>query len=551
MCSEDRRRTRPPANLLARLAFCRYPHDTMTRYGLASLLLAGTMACAPTRTTPTAPVPTPPSRSRAMPTADELRRDLTVFSADSFRGREAGTADERRAARFLADRLAALGVEPAGDSGFYQRVPLISRRLTEATRFTIVAPSGQTVVTPGEQLVPLTSFGPGAPLPRTTADGDLVFAGYGLTRADLGRNDFAGLNAQGKVVVVVISAPAGVDDATRNSLESESAIGDRLFRLASLRPAAIIFLLTGKAGQNLALGLPDMLRSMSQRTDAMDQSDSLRTLPMVLLGRLELNRALLPAGWPNDDRAQLLTGRRFSGRVEQRVQEITSYNIVGIVRGIDPALRGSYVAYGAHYDHLGILPAENGDSIANGADDDGSGSMALLAIARTFTVSTPRPRRSILFVWHTAEEKGLLGSEYFSTHSTVPMASIVGQINADMIGRNGGDTVFVVGPSAAPNGQGRRIGAMLDSVNAAMARPLVFDRTWDDPEHPERIYERSDHYSYARQGVPIVFLTGPLHADYHRVSDDASRVNYESLARITSLLYEAGLAMANATRPPR
>ena len=527
----------------------------MTRLGLSFALLLATAACASGGATPSTSTPAPASgpaaRAANAPTADELRRDVAVFASDSFRGREAGTADALRAARFIADRLASLGVEPAGDSGYYQRVPLVSRRFSDSTRFIITSAAGRTVVMPGEQLIPLTSFGPGAPLPKNVAEGDLVFAGYALTRPDLGRNDFAGLNVQNKVVVVVNGAPAGVDDATRAQLESEGAVGDRLFRLASLRPAAIIFLMTGKAGENLALGVPDMLRGMSHADDVANQSDEMRIIPMVLLGRLEQNAALLPAGWPSDDRAQLLPGRRFSARVQERLEPVTAYNVVGVVRGIDPVLRDTYVAYGAHYDHLGILPSEKGDSIANGADDDASGSMGILAIARAFASASPRPRRSILFVWHTAEEKGLLGSEFFTTHSTVPMMSIVAQINADMIGRNGGDSVFIVGPNAAPNGQSRRMGAIVDSVNATMPRPLVFDRTWDDPEHPEHIYERSDHYSYAKQGVPVVFLTGPIHADYHRVSDEASRINYESLTRISQLLYETGRAIANSTRLPK
>ena len=539
---------------LARPASCHYPHAIMTQLRLSLALILATAACASGGATPSTSTPSatrPTARANNAPTTAELRRDVAVFASDSFRGREAGTPDGLRAARFLADRLASIGVEPAGDSGYYQRVPLISRRFSDSTRFVITAPTGQTVVTPGQQLIPLTSFGPGAPLPKNVAEGELVFAGYALTRPDLGRNDFAGLNVQNKVVVVVNGAPAGVDDATRAQLESEGAVGDRLFRLASLRPAAIIFLLTGKAGENLALGVPDMLRGMSHAADVAAQSDEMRVIPMVLLGRLEQNAALLPDGWPSDDRAQLLTGRHFSARVQERYEPLTSYNIAGVVRGVDPVLRDTYVAYGSHYDHLGILPAENGDSIANGADDDASGSMALLAIARAFATSSPKPRRSILFVWHTAEEKGLLGSEYFTTHSTVPMSSIVAQINADMVGRNTGDTVFIVGPNAAPNGQSRRLGAIVDSVNAAADRPLVFDRTWDDPAHPEHIYERSDHYSYAKQGVPVVFFTGPLHADYHRVTDEASRINYESLTRVTGLLYEVGRALAASSQLPK
>ena len=145
---------------------------------------------------------------------------------------------------------------------------------------------------------------------------------------------------------------------------------------------------------------------------------------------------------------------------------ITGYNVVAVVRGSDPSLRNTYVAYGAHYDHVGILNPVNGDSIANGADDDGSGSVALLAIARVMQQAPVKPRRSVLFVWHIGEEKGLLGSSWFTEHPTVPIDSIVAQLNADMIGRNADTLLYVVGPLAAPNNQSKRLGAILDSVNA-------------------------------------------------------------------------------------
>ena len=157
----------------------------------------------------------------------------------------------------------------------------------------------------------------------------------------------------------------------------------------------------------------------------------------------------------------------------------------------------------------------------------------------------------MLFVWHTGEEKGLLGSEYFTSHPTVPLKSIVAQINADMVGRNVGDSVFIVGPNSAPDNQSRVLGWIADSVNARQPRPLIFDRTFDDPAHPEHIYERSDHYNYAQKGIPIVFFTGPIHPDYHKVSDEPERINYDSLTRITGLMYDLGRALADRTAPPR
>jgi len=221
------------------------------------------------------------------------------------------------------------------------------------------------------------------------------------------------------------------------------------------------------------------------------------------------------------------------------------------VRGSDPALRSTYVAFGAHYDHVGVLTPTAGDSIANGADDDGSGSMALLAVARVMQQAPVKPRRSVLFVWHVGEEKGLLGSSWFTDHPTVPIDSIVAQINADMIGRNADSLLYVVGPKAAPNGQSKRLGAIVDSVNASLAPPFAINREWDDPNHPEHIYERSDHYNYAKKGIPIVFLTSGLHDDYHKVSDAPGEIEFAKMARVTRLLVEAGRAVADSPRRPR
>jgi Zn-dependent M28 family amino/carboxypeptidase len=192
----------------------------------------------------------------------------------------------------------------------------------------------------------------------------------------------------------------------------------------------------------------------------------------------------------------------------------------------------------------------DGDSIANGADDDGSGSMGVLHVAESWARNTTKPKRSALFVWHTGEEKGLFGSEWFTDHPPVPIDSVVAQINADMIGRNHADSLYIVGPEAAPQQQSVVVGAIVDSVNATLAQPFAFNREWDSPTHPERIYFRSDHFSYAAKGIPIVFFTTGLHDDYHKVSDEPDKIEYDKLARVSTLLLRVGEAIANRpTRP--
>jgi Zn-dependent M28 family amino/carboxypeptidase len=160
-------------------------------------------------------------------------------------------------------------------------------------------------------------------------------------------------------------------------------------------------------------------------------------------------------------------------------------------------------------------------------------------------------KRSTLFIWHTAEEKGLLGSAWFAAHPTVPMDSIVGLLNVDMIGRNGSDSLFIIGPRVAPNGQSQRLGAIVDSVNGASGRPFIIDRSADDANHPEMLYQRSDHIHYAKRGVPVAFFTTGIHPDYHDVTDDMSRIDLSKLARVTGLLYDVGRAVGNDARRPR
>ena len=538
----------------------------MTRLTVLLILAAVgcTSAASPPATTtvptPVTPAVTPPDPMVMHP--DELRRDLTMFAADAFRGREAGTPDATRAATFIAERMAFLGLEPAGDSGYFQRVPLERQVFLPTTRIAVTVRGEATprAVSIGGDVLPLLELNPQLPPPKTRAEADLVFAGYGSIPA-LGRNDLTGLDIGGKAVVIVNGAPASASAAQRTELESSAQIGARLGEVLSLRPAAVILLLAGASEEIYDQYLPGVLRAVSLVQERATVPENARPLPMVLIGRVRAGSPFLPAGWPADDRPQPLTGRRLTAQLDISQQRFTGHNVVAIARGSDATMNRTYVAYGAHYDHIGVLPPTSGDSIANGADDDGSGTVALLAVARAFK---QRPaRRSVLFVWHTAEEKGLLGSEYFTTYPTVPIDSIVAQLNADMIGRNGAatadappangatNTLFIVGPAAAENNQSRLLGQIVDSVNARQPTPFTFNREWDSPTHPERIYFRSDHYNYAKKGIPVVFLTTGLHADYHKVTDEASRIDYGKLARVATLMHDVAVAVGNRRTRPR
>jgi hypothetical protein len=270
-------------------------------------------------------------------------------------------------------------------------------------------------------------------------------------------------------------------------------------------------------------------------------------------------------------------------------------NVVAILPGSDPALKGQYVAVGAHNDHVGMQAkaedhdslrawntvmrprgAENSpgtpsaeqtatiarlidslrkvrparaDSVFNGADDDGSGSVSVLEIAEALAKSPERPKRSILFVWHTAEELGLLGSDWFTRHPTVPRDSIVAQLNIDMIGRGKAGDLPGAGPDYVQLIGSRRLstelGDLVERVNTEDKHGLAFDYAWDANGHPENSYCRSDHYMYARFGIPITFFTTGGHRDYHQLSDEVQYIDFDKMARVASLVEDVALHVAN------
>jgi hypothetical protein len=484
--------------------------------------------------------------------AAELRRDLFIIADDSFRGRETGTPEARRAAAFIARRVQQLGLEPAGDSLYLQRVPMVRETFARTTQLMVTWNNGQRQsLRLGADLIPIISLGHDAPTPSRSVDGDVLYVGDG-PNDDKQAMALQSLNPQGRVLVTsVVSAAERPRDPAARALRDSMMIM-RLARMIALRPAGVIVLMTGEMDASYRREIRTLLQRIS--LDAPERPDSGQRLPMLALGSARRGLPLLPARWPNDVTPQLLD-RQFTASIEINRTPFTAYNVVAVVRGHDPKLNRTYLAYGAHYDHIGIMPAElrpgtrgGRDSIANGADDDGSGSVALLAIAKQMAVS--RPRRSVVFVWHVGEEQGMLGSEYFTLHPPMPIDSIVAQFNADMIGRNEPNVVGLVGPRAAPKYQSWRLGIIVDSVNRASESPLRIERKWDDPDEPQHVYRRSDHYNYAQKGIPIIFFTTGEHDDYHRVSDEASKIDYDKMARVAQLMLEAGLVVSNRSMRP-
>jgi Zn-dependent M28 family amino/carboxypeptidase len=230
-----------------------------------------------------------------------------------------------------------------------------------------------------------------------------------------------------------------------------------------------------------------------------------------------------------------------TGRSKIVEPPVTAPNVVGIVEGTDSMLKHEYVVFSAHMDHVGVDAASSPDSIWNGADDDASGTAAVIELAKAF--SEDRPRRSLIFLTVSGEEKGLLGSRWFAEHPPVPIQQIVADLNMDMIGRNWRDTIVAIGREHSD------LGATLHRVNAA--HPELRMTAIGDLWPQENFYFRSDHFNFARRGVPILFFFNGVHADYHRPSDSAEKIDYEKESRIVRLVFYLGQAIANHSDRPK
>jgi Zn-dependent M28 family amino/carboxypeptidase len=258
---------------------------------------------------------------------------------------------------------------------------------------------------------------------------------------------------------------------------------------------------------------------------------------------------------------ELRPARKVTATVSVKTENIHTQNVIGILEGSDPVLKNEYVAIGAHYDHVGMNPlSPNEDKIWNGADDDGSGTVSVLNIAEAFAKGAQKPRRSILFIWHAGEEKGLWGSEYFTDNPTVPIDKIITELNIDMIGRfqNPGDEnhpvnkempkpneIFTIGNSMMST----ELGQIADEVNSSFLK-INYNPKYADPNDPNRYFYRSDHFNYARKGIPIIFFMDGTHVDYHQPSDSVEKINFTEMEKVARTIMATGWTLANRDKRP-
>jgi hypothetical protein len=451
---------------------------------------------------------------------EEIRRDLFYLAGDAMRGREAGTIDELRASIWVADRAREAGLLPAGEDGsYFQWWPMRRVRTGQTT----------TISVDGRPLALWRDVVVASPVSASVTDLPLTYVGEGKEA------DLAGRDIKGRAVVALVSPPTPVPAANvslRGYRYTLSAIRQRSAYLLQ-RGASAVVLVSDSVAEGEFDRVGTILARGRYNVDSAD-AGAIAVQPPVLWVR----RAMLD---------QLRGGTaRLSASLVAESFVYPSVNVVAKVPGTDPARRDEYVLFSGHQDHDGVRFPIEGDSIWNGADDNASVSVGMLAIARAWAA---RPgARSALFVWHGAEERGLLGSRWFVAHPTVPRSAIAAVLNADMIGRNSPDSAALLG-SQPPHRNSTGLVAMALAANAKVTR-FAIDSSWDRPTHPEGWYFRSDHLPYARAGVPSLMFTTLLHPDYHTPFDNPDRIDVHKLSRMAQWMYATGWMVSETAGRP-
>jgi hypothetical protein len=514
-------------------------------------------------------------------TAQDLRTRLYLVADDSMMGREAGTRGNVMVTDYIAAELARLGLQPAGENGtFFQTVPLVEKGVESSMTLSV---NGEVV--PASDFAPVPIYGNVIVFRPTfrAQDAPVVYGGRVGEPASMLPPE----QAAGKVVVFAAPlAPNGQPAAqfwARGTFERYADAAAVVFATLDLSPP----------------GLLGFFRSTQVELAKPAAVAAPVAPPGLIVTRAVAERMV---GAPLAEAALGAAGGHVSGAFEffERPTAYPARNVVAVFPGSDPALRHEYVALGAHSDHEGVssravdhdslrvfnrmlrpegadqtaptptpeqaallragidslraLRPARSDSIYNGADDDGSGVVALLEVAEALAGGQAAPRRSILFVWHTAEEKGLLGAQHFGENATVARENIVAHFNMDMVGRGAEGDVAGGGASYLQLVGSRRLstelGDLVEEVNARGGHGFTFDYTYDADGHPQNIYCRSDHYHYARWGIPSTFFTTGGHSEYHMVTDEPQYIDYDKLTAVSRLVMDVAVAVADRDARP-
>lgn len=449
-------------------------------------------------------------------TDKDLKTDMYQMAGDHFNGREAGTLDELKVSMWLADKAKQAGMLPAGDDGtFFQFFDLYRHQVTNNTKFKI-----------GQKEYRLWSEVLVAETTNTKVEASLLYLGT-ATKEEIEKTDI-----KGKAVVLLASKEGIADDISLFDRRYPGLVRNKYYDfLVKKGASALIMVADELAEQSWSQVEPQMTRGIYGIERIRDKIGT-----------------TMPVFWVHNSQLEFLKNSKdvLSAQVFAETYKYPSVNVVGKIEGTDSKLKNEYVLFSGHQDHDGVRQKYGQDSIYNGADDNASTCVAMLAIARAYKKQPGK--RSALFVFHGSEERGLLGSRWYAAHPTVPEKDIVAVLNGDMIGRNNVNQAALLG-SSSPHENSSDLVNIAKRANDEGPK-FDLDKLWDRPEHPEYFYFRSDHLPYARKGIPSVFFTSVLHSQYHTPMDEAENIDYVKLRKMTEWMYRTGWILSNdSTRP--
>ena len=492
-------------------------------------------------------------------TAAQISNYLYFVASDAMGGRDTPSAGLDVTAEFLKMNLQRWGFKPAGDNGtYFQKIAL--RRDAVDPKGTSVTVGGQKFEY-GEDLVRVSGNSTGTFNPK------IVYAGNGWMIKSKNLNPYQGLDVKGKIIAVfgegviggrnLVPLPAGVTQAdltgTRGTDWADAVTYARANGAVGVMVLASKFLASNWDAITQNFGRTRLV--VDKLAPAVNPQGE--PAPTVFIASEKLSNAIF-AGEKGNPLAGATesfdVSKDFSFSVATKADMAYTQNVVALWEGSDPKLKSEMVAIGAHYDHVGTNPnAPGDDKIWNGADDDGSGTVAVLSIAEALAKAKTRPKRSILFVWHCGEEKGLWGSDYFNKFPTVDIKNVIAQLNIDMIGRSldpakvikctptvrrcneelsKANEIYVIGKDMMSS----TLGSIVDGTNKGYLN-LEYNTRYDDPKDTNRFFFRSDHFNYAVNGIPIAFWFDGVHEDYHQASDSPDKIDYAKMEKVTRTIF--------------
>jgi Zn-dependent M28 family amino/carboxypeptidase len=489
---------------------------------------------------------------------EQLKDYLTFVASDEMEGRDTPSRGLDTTAKYIASQLSRWGIKPAGDNGTYFQHIVMKRNKIDPQQ-TVAKINDQSFYY-GDDF--LASISTGA------VSGQIVFASHGWVFKAKNIDPYKAVDVKDKIVVVTGAPPKDIvqkDFSGKQGEDWEFPNG-----AAQKRGAKAVIQIAGfqtlanwnQSRQNaIERGFAVVEKFQTQNNPQIPSiTASPKMLNALFQGEKQNAATIFTRAAANDsvESFDFKPEKKVSIQIGVKSEATGTQNVIGVFEGSDPVFKNEYVAIGAHYDHVGIGNPVNGDAIYNGADDDGSGTVAVLAMAEAFSRGT-RPKRSILFIWHAGEEKGLWGSRYFTEYPTIPLSQIVADLNIDMIGRTKKENdvqanqplpkpgeVFLIGPTM----MSKELKEISETVNKSYLN-LTFDYHYDDIKHPDNFFFRSDHYNYAKKGIPIIFYMDGEHEDYHRPSDHADKIDYQNMEKISRTIFATAWELANRANRPK